>query len=118
MSEIKRLRINSRFSEAVIHNGVVYISGQVDLSEARSTRLQTKNVLALIDELLAEAGTDRSHLLRAFVYLANIGDLQEMNKEWESWIVPDNPPARTVAQCQLSSPAFLVQVSVEAALKD
>ena len=101
MSEIKRLRINSRFSEAVIHNGVVFISGQVDLSEARSTRQQTKNVLALIDELLAEAGTDRSHLLRAFVYLSNIGD-----------------PARTVAQCQLSSPAFLVQVSVEAALKD
>ena len=73
-------------------------------------------VLAIIDELLAEAGTDKSRLLRAFVYLANIGDLQDMNKEWEAWVVPESTPARTVAQCELSSPAFLVQVSAEAAL--
>ncbi|WP_303273565.1 Rid family hydrolase, partial [Turicimonas muris] len=81
MSEIKRIRVNNRFSEAVVHGGIVYISGQVDLSAARTARQQTKNVLAIIDELLAEAGTDKSRLLRAFVYLANIGDLQDMNKE-------------------------------------
>lgn len=116
MSEIKRIRVNNRFSEAVVHGGIVYISGQVDLSAARTARQQTKNVLTIIDELLAEAGTDKSRLLRAFVYLANIGDLQDMNKEWEAWVVPGSTPARTVAQCELSSPAFLVQVSAEAAL--
>ena len=116
MSEIKRIRVNNRFSEAVVHGGIVYISGLVDLSAARTARQQTKNVLAIIDELLAEAGTDKSRLLRAFVYLANIGDLQDMNKEWEAWVVPESTPARTVAQCELSSPAFLVQVSAEAAL--
>lgn len=118
MSEIKRSRVNGRFSEAVVHGGIVYISGQVDLSAARTTREQTRNVLALIDQMLAEAGTDKSRLLRAFVFLSNIGDLQEMNKEWESWVVPGSTPARTVAECHLSSPAFLVQVSAEAALKD
>ncbi len=117
MSDIKRIRSNSRFSEAAVFNGVVYVSGQVDLNEARSVRAQTENVLKLIDSILEEAGSDKEHLLRATVYLANIGDLHEMNKAWESWLDADKTPSRSVVQCQLPSPAWLVQISVIAAQK-
>ncbi|KAL9183522.1 hypothetical protein ACHAXT_004378 [Thalassiosira profunda] len=103
-------------SQAVVHNGIVYLSGQID-GTAEDVVGQTKNVLAKVDQYLEEAGTDKSRLLTSTVWLKNIErDFGDMNAVWNAWIDPGNKPVRATTEASLATPKLLVEVQVTAAL--
>ncbi len=96
MTDIRRLHPNARMSQAVIHGDTVYTAGQVAQDNAgKSVAEQTREVLGRIDALLAEAGTDKSRILTANIYLSDIATFGEMNGVWDAWVAPDAKPART-----------------------
>lgn len=103
-------------SQAVKHGGTVYLAGQVALDAKGGTAgEQTRNILNRIDSLLAEAGTDKSKLLSATIWLADIALFNEMNEVWDAWIDPENPPARACVESKLAAPDFTVEIGVIAA---
>ena len=113
---IKRLHKGPRMSQVVKHGDTVYLAGQVALDAKGGTAAdQTKNILDRIDGLLAEAGTDKSKLLSATIWLADIGLFNEMNEVWDAWIDPENPPARACVESKLAAPDFTVEIGVIAA---
>jgi enamine deaminase RidA (YjgF/YER057c/UK114 family) len=114
---VERIDSGPRMSQAVIHNKTVYMAGQV-AQNARGTGVaaQTKEILSAIDELLAQARTDKSHLLSATIWLTDMATFAEMNKVWETWVVPGATPARaTVLSQQLAGPDYKIEISVIAA---
>lgn len=115
MSDIKRIESGSRMSQCVIHNGVAYLAGQVG-AEGASVTEQTIAVLASVDRLLAEAGTDKSRLLTAQIWVADIADFADMNAVWDTWVAPGNAPARWTGEAKLATPGFKVEVIVTAAV--
>lgn len=102
-------------SQAVIHAGVVYLAGQVADDPVPSVRSQTEQILAKIDRLLGEAGSDKAKILFATVWLTDIGRFDEMNAVWDAWVAPGNPPARATVQALLARPVNLVEIMVVAA---
>ncbi|MDH3769972.1 MAG: RidA family protein [Nitrospirota bacterium] len=113
----KRLHVGRRMSQAVIHGGIVYLAGQVAQNAAgESVTEQTKDVLAIIDDLLAQAGTDKSRLLTAQIWLSDITTFDEMNAVWDAWVSPEDPPARACVEATLARPQFAVEIMVTAAL--
>ncbi len=112
---IKRLEPGKRMSQAVIHNGIAYLAGQVG-APGMSLTEQTTAVLAQIDALLAEAGTDKSRLLTATIWLADMADFAAMNAVWDTWVDPANPPARATGEVKLATPEYRVEIIVTAAL--
>ena len=95
MSSIERLEIGPRMSQAVIHNGVVYLAGQVAAdAPGAPMKEQTKNILDRIDKLLAAAGTDKTKLLSVTIWLADIRTFEDMNSVWDKWIAAGSTPAR------------------------
>jgi enamine deaminase RidA (YjgF/YER057c/UK114 family) len=102
-------------SEMVIHNETVYLSGQIADDGSTDVESQTRDVLRQIDALLAEAGTDKSKLLTATIYLADIGTFAEMNKAWDAWVDPAKAPARATVEARLAAPEYLVEIQVVAA---
>jgi enamine deaminase RidA (YjgF/YER057c/UK114 family) len=114
---IRRLQSDTRMSQAVIHNGVVYLAGQVG-SPGDNTAAQTREILQTIEDLLTEAGTDKSRLLHATIWLADMGDFEAMNAVWDAWIAGQNPPARATGQVLLAAPEYRVEIIVVAALPD
>jgi enamine deaminase RidA (YjgF/YER057c/UK114 family) len=104
-------------SQAVIHNKTVYLAGQVaENPRGAGVAAQTKEILAGIDALLARALTDKSHLLSATIWLTDMATFDEMNKVWESWVVPGATPARaTVLSPKLAGPDYKIEISVIAA---
>ncbi|KQZ76911.1 hypothetical protein ASE06_04710 [Sphingopyxis sp. Root214] len=111
---IERLHSGPRMSQAVIHGGIVYLAGQVGAPGEDATA-QTRAILASIDELLAEAGTDRSHLLTAMIWLADMADFAAMNVVWEEWIGGTNAPTRATGEVRLATPDYRVEIIVSAA---
>jgi enamine deaminase RidA (YjgF/YER057c/UK114 family) len=111
---IERLHSGPRMSQAVIHGGIVYLAGQVGAPGENAT-VQTRAILASIDELLAEAGTDKSHLLTAMVWLADMADFAAMNVVWEEWIGGANAPTRATGEVRLATPDYRVEIIVTAA---
>lgn len=111
---IERLHSGPRMSQAVIHGGIVYLAGQVGAPGEDATA-QTRAILASIDELLAEAGTDRSHLLTAMIWLADMADFAAMNMVWEEWIGGTNAPTRATGEVRLATPDYRVEIIVTAA---
>jgi len=111
---IKRIEVGPRMSEAVIHGSVVYLAGQV--AKGETVTAQTEAVLASIDALLAQAGTDKSKLLTATIYLADIATFAEMNAVWDTWVSAGNTPARATVQALLATPEYKVEIVVKAAL--
>lgn len=113
---IERLKVGPRMSQAVVHGGTVYLAGQVaaDAPDA-SVRAQTTNILARIDALLDHAGTSKSKLLSATIWLSDIADFDEMNTVWDAWIDPQNPPARACVEAKLAAPKFAVEIGIIAA---
>lgn len=101
-------------SQGVIHAGILYTAGQVD-AQAGDVAGQTRNILAKIDALLAQAGTTKANLLSANIWLADIATFNEMNAVWETWIDPSNPPTRATVQSALAAPEYRVEISVIAA---
>lgn len=104
-----------RMSKIVIHSGVVYISGQTDATATDITS-QTANVLAKVDGLLSQAGTSKSNILTASIWLKDIKrDFKEMNDVWNKWVDPDNKPVRATVEANLARGQLLVEVQVTAA---
>ncbi|NQW10555.1 MAG: RidA family protein [Alphaproteobacteria bacterium] len=116
---IQRFHTNQRMSQAVIHNGTVYLAGQVAQdAPGASVTDQTRNILERIDGLLAEAGSDKNHLLSATLWLNTMDDFAEMNAVWDAWVPEGHAPARAgVESPRLASPKFTVEIGVIAAVK-
>jgi enamine deaminase RidA (YjgF/YER057c/UK114 family) len=114
---IKRIQTGPRMSQAVIFNGMVFVAGQVAEDAKQDVSGQTKQVLAAIDRLLAEAGTDKSRLLSASIYLSDMADFAAMNAVWDAWVSPGNTPARATVEAQLARPGWLVEIVATAAVK-
>lgn len=112
---IRRLHCGPRMSESVIYNGVVYLAGQVAEDAEQDITGQTQQVLAAIDALLAEAGTDKSRLLTAQIFLKDLADFTAMNAVWERWVVPGATPTRATIQAALARPGWKVEILVTAA---
>ncbi len=113
---IQRFDVGPRLSEMVIHQGTVYLAGQVPDTEGADIGTQTAEVLASIDELLARAGSDRTKVLRAQIFLADLADFPGMNAVWETWVPPGHAPARATVQAQLARPGWRVEIVVTAAV--
>jgi len=113
---ITRIDAGPRMSEACIHGGIVHLAGQVPETAGADIEVQTREVLAAIDALLEQAGTDRTRVLRAQVYLADLADFDGMNRAWDAWVVPGHAPARATVEARLADPGWKVEVVVTAAL--
>ena len=113
---ITRLQPGKRMSQAVKHGNTVYLAGQVAADPNGTIEQQTREVLAAIDKLLAEAGTNKSKVLSCQVILASIGDFAAMNTVYDAWIDPANPPARAAIEARLAAPAYKVEIIAVAAL--
>ena len=114
MSDIKRIETGPRMSQAVVHNGTVYLAGQVGKPGASVTE-QTTEVLAQIDRLLAECGSDKTRILSAQIWLASMGDFAEMNAVWDGWAPKGHTPARATGESALATPDYKVEIIVVAA---
>ncbi|MFI4995585.1 MAG: RidA family protein [Hyphomicrobiales bacterium] len=114
---IRRIDPGPRMTQAVIHGNTVYLAGQVAQdAAATSVADQTKAILAQIDALLAKAGSDKSKLLSASIWLTDISTFDEMNKVWDAWLSKGNAPARATVEAKLAAPRFKVEIGVIAAL--
>jgi enamine deaminase RidA (YjgF/YER057c/UK114 family) len=111
---IRRIEPGARMSQAVVHGGIAYLAGQVGAPGASVTE-QTRAVLGQIDRLLAEAGSDKSRILAATIWLADIGDFTEMNVVWDAWVDPANPPTRATGESKLAAPEYKVEIIITAA---
>lgn len=114
--KIQRFHSGPRMSQAVVCNGMVFLAGQVAKDTSQDVSGQTRQVLAAIDELLAEADSDKSRLLSAQIFLPDIADFAAMNKVWEAWVTPGQTPARATVQAALASPQYKVEIVVTAAV--
>jgi enamine deaminase RidA (YjgF/YER057c/UK114 family) len=104
-------------SQAVVHGNTVYLAGQVAQNAPDGTVAeQTKDILNRIDALLGEAGSDKSKLLSANIWLSDIGGFAEMNAVWDAWVVPGSTPCRACVESKLASPKFSVEIMATAAL--
>ena len=114
MSDIKRLETNDRMSQAVIHNGLIWLAGQV-AKPGESVTEQTRAVLEQIETLLAQAGSDKTRILSATIWLADMADFAEMNAVWDAWVPQGAAPARATGEAKLATPDYKVEVIVTAA---
>ncbi|HET7505660.1 MAG TPA: RidA family protein, partial [Kofleriaceae bacterium] len=112
---IERFEIGPRMSQAVVYGGVAYLAGIVADDLVPSVGDQTRQILAKIDRLLATCGSDKSRILKANIWLADISRFDEMNAVWDAWVAKDSPPARATVEARLAGPAYLVEIMVEAA---
>lgn len=113
---IQRFDVGTRLSEMAIHNGVVYLAGQVADDATQGIAGQTQQVLGGIDALLARAGTDKSKILRAEIFIKDLQDFEAMNRVWDAWVPEGNAPPRATVQANLARPAWLIEIVVTAAL--
>ncbi|MBM7063298.1 RidA family protein [Pseudomonas sp. UL073] len=113
---IQRLHIETRYSEAAIHNGTVYLAGQLADDLTGDIRQQTRETLANIDRMLAEAGSDKSRILSATIYLKDIATHYDgLNAEWDAWVAAGNAPPRACVEARLYKPEVLVEICIIAA---
>ena len=112
---IQRISPGPRFCGAVVHDSTVYVAGQTASDTSAGVRGQTEQVLKKIDELLAAAGTDKSKLLSATVYLSDIRGFDEMNAAWVAWVDKNNLPTRATVEAKLAAAGLLVEIVVTAA---
>ncbi len=113
---IKRLHAGPRMSQAVVHGSTIYLAGQVaDQAKGRRVAEQTKEILATIERLLAEAGSDKTRILSATIYLADIATFAEMNAVWDAWVASGSAPARATVEAKLAAPAYTVEIACIAA---
>ena len=114
--KIERHEKGPRMSKAVIHGDTVYLAGIVaDSPKGKSVAEQTKNILSQIDGFLALAGTDKTKLLSANIWITDMANFAEMNSVWDSWVSPGNTPARATVEAKLASPDYKVEIMVVAA---
>ena len=107
---IQRFDTGPRMSQAVVHNGTVYVAGQV--AKGATVKEQTTQILAQIDALLKKAGTDKSRLLSATIWLTDMSRFAEMNSVWDPWVSQGNTPARACVESKLAAPDYLVEIAI------
>lgn len=113
---VQRFDVGARLSEMAVHNGVAYLAGQVAADGTQDMAGQTRQVLGAIDALLARAGTDKSKILMAQIFVADLAEFPKMNEVWDAWVVPGHTPPRATVQAQLARPEWKVEIVVTAAL--
>ena len=112
---ITRLHVGPRLSEVAIHQGTVYLAGQVAADPNADIQGQTQSVLDAIDSLLAQSQSNKSNLLQVTIYLKDMKDFPGMNQVWEKWVVPGATPPRATVQALMANPSYLVEIKVIAA---
>ena len=112
---IKRIEVGPRMSSAVVHGDTVYLAGVVADDPSQDITGQTKQVLAELDRVLALAGSDKTKILKANIYLPDIKDFAAMNAVWDAWVPAGNTPARATVEAKLATPAYKVEIMVVAA---
>ncbi len=112
---ITRHHTGQRMSQIVIHGDTIYLAGQVAADPAADVQEQTRQVLQKIDDLLAEAGSDKTRILSAQVWLASIGHFAQMNEIWDAWVPEGHAPARACIEARLATPDLLVEIGIIAA---
>jgi len=111
--KIERMELSGRMSQAVRHGDTIYLAGQV--GHGTNVTAQTTDMLAHVDRLLAANGSNKSHILSATIWIADMSGVAEMNAVWDAWIDPSNPPARACVESRLVTPDYLVEVMIIAA---
>ena len=112
---IERMHVGKRLSEIAVHGNTVYLAGQVAEDNTQDISGQTRQVLAAIDKLLGEAGSDKSKLLQVTIFIADMQDFPGMNAVWDGWIVPGATPPRATVEAKLAKPEWKVEMLVVAA---
>lgn len=112
---IERIEPGKFLSQAVAYGSTVYLAGLVAGDLDADTKGQTEQILARIDELLARAGSDKSKILKANIWLVDMADFRAMNEAWLAWVDPANPPARATVESKLAAPKARVEIMVDAA---
>ena len=112
---IERMGTKPRMSRIVKHNGTIYLCGQVCADATYGIKEQTETMLAKVTELLAQAGSDKNHMLSATIYIKDMADFAEMNAVWDAWVPAGHAPARACVQASMARGALLVEISVVAA---
>jgi len=114
---VTRKHSGPRMSQVVVHGDTVYLAGQVALdAPGAPVADQTRDILQRIDQYLGEAGSDKSKVLAATIWLSDMDTFNEMNEIWDAWIDPANPPARACVESRLAAPQFTVEIMVTAAV--
>jgi enamine deaminase RidA (YjgF/YER057c/UK114 family) len=116
MSKVRRIDPGPRLSEATVFGDRMYLSGMIPEDTSLDITGQVKQALAEIDALLAKGGSDKSKILSAVIWLADIGDFAAMNAVWDSWVLPGKTPARATVQARLNDPKMKVEIMVVAAI--
>jgi enamine deaminase RidA (YjgF/YER057c/UK114 family) len=115
--EIKRLHVGKRLSETAIHNGTVYLAGQIAEDTTQDIVGQTQEVLGHVDRLLGEAGSDKTCILMCQIFISNMANFAGMNSVYDEWVASGHTPPRATVEAKLANPACLVEVCVTAALR-
>lgn len=105
-----------RMSKIVIHNGTIYLCGQVAKNSDDDIKTQTSTMLDKVDDLLLQSGSDRKHILSATIYIKDMKYFSEMNEVWDDWVIEGHSPARACVEARLARPELLVEISVIAAV--
>lgn len=116
IASIERVEPGPRMSRAVVHGNTVYTCGHVDNNGTTVTE-QTQNILARIEKVLADAGSDKAHILSVNIWLADIATFDEMNAVYDAWVDRSQPPARACVESRLAGEAYKVEIAVIAALR-
>ncbi|MDD2880554.1 MAG: RidA family protein [Rhodoferax sp.] len=116
MADIQRLHIGPRLSEACIHAGTIYLAGQVPTNTANDIEGQTSEVLAMVDQLLAECGSSKQHILMTHIFLTDMKDYPGMNTAWDGWVAKGHAPPRATVQASLANPDWRIEIVVTAAV--
>jgi len=116
MTTIQRFHTGARLSEASVHNGTAYLAGQVADDATQDIAGQTRQVLAAIDRLLAEVGSDKSRILMAQIFIADLADFPGMNAVWDAWVAREHAPCRATVEAKLAKPGWRVEIVVTAAV--
>ena len=112
---IQRFHIGPRLSEMAIHNNTIYLAGQVADDTSQDISGQTRQVLAAIDKLLAEAGSDKTRILSTTIYITDMADFPAMNAVWDTWVAQGSTPPRATVEAKLAKPAYKVEIQLIAA---
>ncbi|MBU6492030.1 MAG: RidA family protein [Burkholderiales bacterium] len=114
---VRRFHVESRWSDIAVHNGTVYLAGQVADDTTQGIEGQAQEVLGHVDRLLTEAGSDKSLILSCQIYLSDMANFEGMNRVWDAWVagIPGNAPPRATVQARLARPELLIEIVVVAA---
>jgi enamine deaminase RidA (YjgF/YER057c/UK114 family) len=114
---LKRIEPGKRMSACVIYNGMAYLAGYTpEKALGKSVADQTRDILNQIDETLKQAGTSKTNIVKANIWLTDIKTFAEMNSVWDAWVVPGQTPARATVESKLAAPGIDVEIMVEAAI--